>query len=120
MIPFEASWLTPFPSVDEKGVNQDASKGIIKGSANNFYGEGVTEQMVDEYYAKIKDPNDTTPISYGLNSKMILNDNGELEEVTWKIGGMYGEALTKVAYWLEKAAEVAENEAQREIGRAHV
>src|SRR5690554_8155396 len=83
------------PSVDAKGVNLDASKGIIKGSANNFYGEGVTEQMVDEYYAKIKDPNDTTPISYGLNSKMILNDNGELEEVTWKIGGMYGEALTK-------------------------
>ncbi|WP_417264657.1 dipeptidyl-peptidase 3 family protein [Brumimicrobium sp.] len=102
------------PSVDAKGVNLDASKGIIKGSANNFYGEGVTEQMVDEYYAKIKDPNDTTPISYGLNSKMILNENGELEEVTWKIGGMYGEALTKVAYWLEKAAEVAENEAQRD------
>lgn len=102
------------PNVDAKAVNLDASKGIIKGSANNFYGEGVTEKMVDEYYAKIKDPNDKRPISYGLNSKMILNDNGELEEVTWKIGGMYGEALTKVAYWLEKAAEVAENDAQRE------
>ncbi|PWH85020.1 dipeptidyl-peptidase 3 family protein [Brumimicrobium oceani] len=102
------------PNVDAKGVNLDASKGIIKGSANNFYGEGVTEKMVDEYYAKIKDPNDKTPISYGLNSKMILNDNGELEEVTWKIGGMYGPALEKVAYWLEKAAEVAENDAQRD------
>src|SRR5690554_1882892 len=84
------------PTVDAKAVNLDASKGIVKGSANNFYGEGVTEKMVDEYYAKIKDPNDKRPISYGLNSKMILNDNGELEEVTWKIGGMYGEALTKV------------------------
>ncbi|HLW41740.1 MAG TPA: hypothetical protein VKY82_05175, partial [Flavobacterium sp.] len=102
------------PNVDAKGVNLDASKGIIKGSANNFYGEGVTEKMVDEYYAKIKDANDKTPISYGLNSKMILNENGELEEVTWKIGGMYGPALEKVAYWLEKAAEVAENDAQRD------
>lgn len=102
------------PNVDAKAVNLDASKGIVKGSANNFYGTGVTEKMVDAYYKKIKDPNDKTPISYGLNSKMILNDKGEIEEIPWKIGGMYGEALTKVAYWLEKAAAVAENDAQKE------
>jgi len=102
------------PNVDAKAVNLDASKGIVKGSANNFYGKGVTEKMVDDYYKKIKDPNDKTPISYGLNSKMILNDKGEIEEIPWKIGGMYGEALTKVAYWLEKAATVAENDAQKE------
>ncbi|PKR81828.1 dihydrofolate reductase [Brumimicrobium salinarum] len=102
------------PNVDAKAVNLDASKGIVAGSANNFYGEGVTEEMVDAYYAKIKDPNDTTPISYGLNSKMVLDENGELKEIPWKIGGMYGAALEKVAYWLEKATEVAENDAQKE------
>src|SRR5690554_4144437 len=102
------------PSVDAKAVNLDASKGIVAGSANNFYGEGVTEEMVDAYYAKIKDPNDKTPISYGLNSKMVLDENGELKEIPWKVGGMYGEALEKVTYWLEKAAEVAENDAQKE------
>ncbi|HLV42114.1 MAG TPA: hypothetical protein VKY37_07540 [Brumimicrobium sp.] len=102
------------PTVDAKAVNLDASKGIVKGSANNFYGEGVTEKMVDEYYKKIKDPKDKTPISYGLNSQMVLNEKGEIEEIPWKIGGMYGEALEKVAYWLDKAATVAENDAQKE------
>ncbi len=101
------------PTVDAKAVNLDASKGIIKGSANNFYGEGVTEKMVDAYYKKLKDPSNKTPISYGLNSKMILNEKGELEEIPWKIGGMYGEALEQVAYWLDKAAGVAENDAQK-------
>lgn len=101
------------PNVDAKAVNLDASKGIIKGSANNFYGEGVTEKMVDAYYKKLKNPNDKKPISYGLNSKMVLNDKGEIEEIPYKIGGLYGEALTKVAYWLDKAATVAENDAQK-------
>src|SRR5690554_3309538 len=101
------------PNVDAKAVNLDASKGIIKGSANNFYGEGVTEKMVDAYYKKLKNPNDKKPISYGLNSKMVLNDKGEIEEIPYKIGGLYGEALTKVAYWLDKAATVSENDAQK-------
>lgn len=102
------------PSVDAKAVNHDTSVDIVVESANNFYGEGVTEKMVDEYYKSIIDPNNPRPVEYGLNSKMILNDQGEIEEITWKIGGMYGEALEKVAYWLEKAAEVAENDAQRD------
>ncbi|RYM33784.1 dihydrofolate reductase [Brumimicrobium glaciale] len=101
------------PKVDAKAKNLDASKGLIKGSANNFYGEGVTEQMVDAYYKKIKVPGDSFPVSYGLNSKMVLNDKGQIEEIPWKIGGMYGSALEKVAYWLEKAATVAENDAQK-------
>lgn len=105
------------PEVDNKRVNLDESKGLVEGSANNFYGDGVTEAMVNDYYAKIRKPNDATPISYGLNSKMILNENGEIEELPWKIGGMYGPALEKVAYWLDKAAEVAENQAQADALR---
>src|SRR5690554_4075070 len=102
------------PTVDAKAVNHDTSVDIIAESANNFYGEGVTEKMVDEYYKSIIDPTNKRPVEYGLNSKMVLNDQGEAEEITWKIGGMYGEALEKVAYWLEKASEVAENDAQRD------
>ena len=101
------------PSVDAKRVNLDEDKGFIRGSANNFYGEGVTEKMVDAYYNKIKIPGDSFAVSYGLNSKMVLNDKGDIEEIPWKIGGMYGSALEKVAYWLEKAATVAENDAQK-------
>ncbi|HLW39790.1 MAG TPA: hypothetical protein VKX31_05315 [Brumimicrobium sp.] len=102
------------PTVDAKAVNHDTSVDIIAESANNFYGEGVTEKMVDEYYKSIIDPTNKRPVEYGLNAKMVLNDQGEAEEITWKIGGMYGEALEKVAYWLEKASEVAENDAQRD------
>lgn len=101
------------PNLDAKRVNLDPSKGLIKGSANNFYGPGITDQMVDDYYKKISQPNDPRPISYGLNSKMVLDENGKLKELPWKVGGMYGPALEKVVYWLEKATTVAENDAQK-------
>lgn len=102
------------PSIDAKGVNLDTEKGLLRGSANNFYGEGVTEQMLEDYYKKIKIPNAKRPISYGLNSKMVLNGHGEIEEVPWIVSGLYGEALRKVVLWLEKAVTVAENEPQKE------
>lgn len=102
------------PEIDAKRVNLDPTKGLIPGSANNFYGAGVTDEMVEEFYKKLVDSNNPRPVSYGLNSQLILNDKGELEEIPWKIGGMYGSALEKVVYWLEKAIEVAENEAQKE------
>lgn len=101
------------PAIDAKRVNLDPAKGLIPGSANNFYGDGLTDAMVDDYYKGIIDPNNQTPVSYGLNSKMILDENGKIKEVPWKVGGTYGPALEKVVYWLEKAVEVAENEPQK-------
>lgn len=101
------------PAIDAKRVNLDPSKGLIPGSANNFYGDGLTDAMVDDYYREIIDPKNERPISYGLNSKMVLDENGKIKEIPWKVGGMYGPALEKVVYWLEKAIEVAENEPQK-------
>lgn len=101
------------PDVDAKRVNLSADVDIVINSANNFYGEGVTEKMVDNYYKSIKDPKNERPIAYGLNSKMVLGDDGKVKELTWKVGGMYGKALEKVVYWLEKAEGVAENDAQK-------
>lgn len=101
------------PELDAKRVNLASNVDIIKNSANNFYGEGVTQEMVEAHYKKLKDPSDKRPISYGLNSKMILGDDGELKEIPWKVGGMYGKALEEVVYWLEKAEGVAENDAQK-------
>lgn len=101
------------PSKDNKRVNLDTEKGLIAGSANNFYEEGITEKMVDDFYTKKGDDADETPISYGLNSKMVLTDNGELKEVTWKADGMYGHAIKEIIHWLEKAITVAENEPQK-------
>ena len=97
-------------SVDYKRVNLDADADLAAGSANNFY-EGVTEADVEAYYDKIIDKNDATPISYGLNSKMVKKD-GKIVEVKWKVGGMYSAAIERIVFWLDKAAGVAENETQ--------
>lgn len=83
---------------------------IVALSAVNFY-EGVNRKEVEDYYNALIDPNDATPISYGLNSK-VVKENGKVVEKTWKVGGIYGPALEKICAELEKAAAVAENESQ--------
>ena len=101
------------PTVYPKRTNQADGVDLILTSANNYY-EGVTQQEAEDFYAKMKIPNDSTPVSYGLNSKLV-KENGKIVEKTYKIGGMYSEALSRVVGWLEKAAAVAENDKQRDI-----
>lgn len=100
-----------FNDKDSKRTNLDESKGLLKGSAVNYYGENVTVAEVHEFYANKKQADPEKPVSFGLNSKLVKVD-GKLQEKVWKIGGMYGPALEKVVYWLEKAKGVAENEQQ--------
>jgi dipeptidyl-peptidase-3 len=97
--------------VDNKIVDLASGIDNVVASANNFY-EGVTQQEVEAYYAGKIDATDTTPISWGLNSKMV-KENGKLTEKVWKVGGMYGPAIEKIVYWLEKAVTVAENDQQK-------
>lgn len=100
------------PSLYAKRKVKDSQKDMIVESANNFYGEGVTQKMVEDYYAKVIDKNDHQPIEYGLNSTMILKD-GKLYEDVWKVGGRYGKALEKVVENLLEASKYAENEPQK-------
>lgn len=89
---------------------------IVELSAVNFY-DGVTREEVDKYYNSMMDPNDKTPISYGLNTKVVKED-GKVVEKPWKVGGIYGPALEKICAELEKAAAVAETDLQKEaIGK---
>lgn len=88
---------------------------IVALSSVNFH-EGVTRAEVEKYYSSIEDPNDPTPISYGLNSK-IVKENGKVVEKVWKSGGIYGPAIDKICEELEKAALVAENDIQKEAIR---
>ena len=89
---------------------------IVELSAVNFY-DGVTREEVDKYYNSMMDPNDKTPISYGLNTKVVKED-GKVVEKPWKVGGIYGPALEKICTELEKAAAVAETDLQKEaIGK---
>ncbi|MBL1279708.1 MAG: dihydrofolate reductase [Fluviicola sp.] len=91
---------------------KDADVDMIASSANGFYGEGVTQAMVDEFYKDKINPNDKRPIEYGLNSTMILKDGVLIEDV-WKSGGKYGKAIDKITFWLGKAVDVAENDEQK-------
>lgn len=86
-------------------------KDILLASAVNFY-DGVTREEAMKFYSDMIDPKDETPVSYGLNSKLIKKD-GKIVEDTYKIGGRYGKALEKICEELEKAAEFAENDMQK-------
>lgn len=101
------------PDIMPKRMNQSAGVDLIKTSAVNFY-EGVTQKEVEDFYNKMKNPNDATPVSYGLNSKVVKKD-GIVAEQVWKQGGMYDKAITRIIGWLEKAAGVAENEQQKAV-----
>lgn len=90
----------------------DPKADIVMASAVNFY-DGVTRDEVEKFYADMADPNDRTPISYGLNSKVIKGEDGVIREDVYKVGGLYGAALEKIVAELEKAEAVAENDAQK-------
>ena len=96
-----------------KRVNQQEGVDVIENSANNYY-EWVTEKEVDDFYNAMKDPTDSMPLSFGLNSKLVKED-GKLVEKVWKVGGMYSAAIEKIVYWLKKASDVAENEKQKSV-----
>jgi len=86
---------------------------LIATSACNFY-EGLTQKEVEKYYDKLKNPKDQTPVMYGLNSKLV-KENGKIVEKTWKVGGMYGESISKIVENLEAAKAFAENEQQKSV-----
>ena len=85
---------------------------IIAASAVNFY-ENVTRAEVEAFYAAMADPSDKTPVSYGLNSRVVKGDDGVVREDVYKVGGLYGKALKKINTHLKKASKVAENDMQK-------
>lgn len=99
------------PTVMAKRVNQTDGQDLIQTSANNYY-DGVTQAEVEQFYAAMKDPKDTTPISYGLNSRLVKKD-GKVQEEVYKIGGRYSAAIEKIVENLKKAEAVAENDQQK-------
>ena len=108
--------ITPImfdPAIMPKRINQAAGVDLVVTSAVNFY-EGVSEQEVESFYNKMKNPSDNTPVSYGLNSK-VVKENGIVTEKVYKVGGMYSPAIERIVNWLEKAATVAENDEQKQV-----
>ena len=101
------------PAVMPKRVNQADGEDLVLTSACNYY-EGVTQKEAEDFYNALKDPKDETPVSYGLNSRLV-KENGKIQEKVWKVGGLYGQALEKIVYWLKKAETVAETPEQKAV-----
>lgn len=101
------------PKLMAKRVNQADGEDLILTSACNYY-EGVTQKEAEEFYNAQKNPNNTMPVMFGMNSRLVKED-GKVQEKVWKSGGLYGQAIDKVIYWLDKAAGVAENTTQKAV-----
>lgn len=94
-------------------IRRSSEEDIIANSAVNFYDGDITKAEVEDFYGKMRKPNDETPISYGLNSKLVKKD-GQIYEDVYKADGLYGDAINAIIGWLKKANEVAENDIQRD------
>lgn len=101
------------PTVMPKRVNQADGEDLVLTSAGNYY-EGVTQEEAEQFYLDLKDPNDTMPVMFGMNSRLV-KENGVVKEMVWKSGGLYGAAIDKIIGWLRKAEQVAENDAQKAV-----
>lgn len=99
------------PTVMAKRVNKADHEDLLLTSACNYY-QGVNQQEAEDYYKEMKQPGDDTPISYGLNSRLIKED-GKLTEKVWKVNGLYSPAIEKIVYWLNKSLRYTENDVQK-------
>lgn len=103
------------PSVMPKRTVQSGDRDLILASSNNYYAGGITQKEVEDFYQKMADPNDNTPVSYGLNSRLVKEKDGTVVEKVWKIGGLYTEAIEKVVAELQKALFYTENDRQKAV-----
>jgi dipeptidyl-peptidase-3 len=100
------------PSVQPKKVELDSEVGLVEGSSVNFYGPGVTTEEAKAYFSSIKVKGDRSPVEYGLNSRLVKTESGEIVEETYRIGGLYNDALVEVVRWLTEAQNYTENAKQ--------
>lgn len=101
------------PTYIPKRVNKREGDDLVRTSACNFY-EGVSQAEVEQFYAQKANPDDPTPPSWGLNSRLVKRD-GNLEEEPWTTRSAYGPAIRHIVHWLNEASQHAENDRQRAV-----
>ena len=102
------------PTIMKMRVNQKDGEDLVKTSASNYYGEGVTQAEAEAFYEAQKDTTNPEPVMYGLNSRLVKK-GGKLVEQRWTANGLYGQAIKKIIFWLKKAATVADTPQQRDV-----
>ncbi len=108
----EEAFAVIFNDEDAKKVSKEANVDLVQASAVNFYTPDITQAEVEAFYSAMIDKSDDRPISYGLNSKLVKDEDGSIREVKWTADEMYAPAIKEIIKWLEKAVEVAENDQQ--------
>ncbi len=98
------------PKIEPKLVNLTQNIDNVKTSSVNFY-ENVNQKEVEDFYSKFESKGNQP--EWGLNSKVEKDSAGNVIEKVWKSGAMYGAAIDKIIYWLEKAITVAEDNEQK-------
>lgn len=95
------------PQVMPMRVNQKDGDDLLLTSAANYYEEGITQQEAEQFYLERKAPNDSRPVMVGMNSRLVRDEFGQLEERVWRVGGLYGSAIERIVYYLQKARPYA-------------
>ena len=101
------------PNVMPKRTTQQDGVDLVANSAGNYY-NGLTQEEAEAWYEAHKD-NSAEPLWIGLNSQLVKNEDGQIVERVYKVGGLYGEALEHVVFWLREALQYVENDRQREV-----
>ena len=100
------------PELYAKKVEKDETKGLVEGSAINFYDTDMTTEQAKAFYEMLKEQEGDVSLEHSLNSRLMLDENGSVTEEKYMVGGLYGSALENVVGWLTKAEQVAENDKQ--------
>lgn len=103
------------PTVMPMRVNQKDGDDLVLTSAENYYGEGVTQAEAEEFYAQRKPAADPRPVMMGLNSRLVRGEDGFLTERVWRVGGLYGTAIERIVDNLEKAIPFADTPQQARV-----
>lgn len=106
------------PAAYPTKLNQRAGDDLLLTSSSNYYRD-VPQAEAEAFYAGVAaaDAGNPEPVSYGLNTQLVKDPaTGRLYERTWKLGGMYSQAIEPIVYWLEKAQAVAHEPQKSTIG----
>lgn len=65
------------PEVMPKRVNQADGEDLVLTSAANYY-ERVTQKEAEDFYNAMKSPDDTMPVMFGMNSRLVSYINANI------------------------------------------
>ncbi len=97
------------PTLYPTNLSREEGADVVVQSACNYYSGGVTQCEAEAFYDELTRKSDSN-ISWGLNSQLTKDEDGNLSEIVYKLGGKYSTEIEQIIYWLQKAATVASDQ----------